>query len=186
MLKKFNYILWNFLLFFVNYNLRKTNNINLNIKNHINAKKFGLNKIKQIHSQSNKISKNNSLIKKTKNIKIVEIKRFLSKLTNSKISIIFINSLSFIKFYYQLEQKNKFLKKDPNIFVNIQKQMLNSYRYHAIYIQDFVNIAFIALVFKNIKLLTDFIGFQFKKLPKNKRQLKLIQLITKTLQIIFL
>ena len=179
-LKSFNKNYIAFLLYYINYKTNIKNNFNLNNKNYFNIKKYSSKKNIVINNKNNK-----NLIKKSKNIKIKEIKKFLSKLTNSKISIIFINSLSFAKFCYYLEQKNEFLKKSPNIFLNIQKQMLSSYRYDAIYIQDFVNIAFISLIFKNIQILTDFIGFQFKKLPKNKRQLKLIQLVTKTLQIIF-
>ena len=58
------------------------------------------------------------------------------------------------------------------------------HRYNAIYIEDFVNLAFIALILKRPQILTQFISTQFKELPKNKRQLKLINFIIKTVQVI--
>ena len=60
--------------------------------------------------------------------------------------------------------------------------MTNRYRYDAIYINDLVNIAFISFLTKNPQFLADFLAFQFKKLPINKKQMKLIQLITQVIK----
>jgi ribosomal protein S3 len=60
--------------------------------------------------------------------------------------------------------------------------MVNRYRYDAIYVNDLVNIAFISILFKNPQFLVEFIAFQFKQLPKNKKQMKLIQLIIQVVQ----
>merc|ERR1711968_186491 len=170
-------------LFYNLYLLNKHKRNYRNFQNYISIKKYknDYNKFKQT-----KVGKNKKKIffNKQAHFKLQHIKKFLSKLTNLKTSVFFINSLSFIKFYYQLEQKDEKIKNNPNILLSVQRQMLNSYRYNAIYIQDFVNVAFISMILKNPKFLTQFIAFQFKKLPKNKRQLKLIQLITKTIQII--
>lgn len=179
-LNKNKYII---VLFYNLYLSNKYKKNNKNFQNYIFTKKYknNNNKFKQIKAGKNK---KKIFFNKQAHFKLQHIKKFLSKLTNLKTSVFFINSLSFIKFYYQLEQKNEKIKSNPNILLSIQRQMLNSYRYNAIYIQDFVNIAFISMILKNPKFLTQFIAFQFKKLPKNKRQLKLIQLITKTIQII--
>lgn len=171
-------ILYNLLI-----DLNNLENKKITLQKHLFSKKYK-NDRKSFNLIKNKQKKKYIFFNKNNNFKLKDIKKFLSKLTNLKTSIFFINSLSFIKFYYYLKQTNTKVKKDPNILLSIQQQMLNTYRYNAIYIQDFVNIAFVSIILKNPKFLTQFIAFQFKKLPKNKRQLKLIQLITKTIQII--
>mgnify|MGYP001949589631 CR=1 FL=1 len=154
-------------------NLNKTKN-NQTFKNFVNNKKY------------NKYNIENKLKIKSPNfyLKLKNIKKFISKFTNSKVSIFFINALSFSKFYYRLSQENEKLKKNLNTIKNIENQMVNRYRYDTIYINDLVNIAFISILLKNPQFLTQFIAFQFKKLPKNKKQMKLIQLITQVIQTI--
>jgi ribosomal protein S3 len=115
-------------------------------------------------------------------LKLKNIKKFISKFTNLKVSIIFINSLSFSRFYYHLDHKNEKLKRDLKTINNIERQMINKYRYDTIYISDLINITFVSMLFKNPQFLVKFIAFQFKKLPKNKKQMKLIQLITQVIQ----
>lgn len=61
--------------------------------------------------------------------------------------------------------------------------MLNRYRYSAIFIKDFLYISFISIFLKDIQVLTNFIGEQFKRLPKNRRQMKLLFFIQQALKI---
>jgi len=116
-------------------------------------------------------------------------KNFLSKITNSKINLIFINALSFSKFFYLIEdevnkkKKKKNKKKEKFNIFKIQKIMLNKYKYHAIFIKDFVHLAFISVLLKNTNCLVQFIGEQFKRLPKNRKQMKLLNFIQQTLKI---
>lgn len=116
-------------------------------------------------------------------------KNFLSKITNSKINLIFINALSFTKFFYLIEddlnkkKKNKNKKKEKFNIFKIQKIMLNKYKYNAIFIKDFVHLAFISVLLKNTNCLVQFMGEQFKRLPKNRKQMKLLNFIQQTLKI---
>lgn len=116
---------------------------------------------------------------------ILKIKKFLTKITNLKINLIFINALSFAKFFYffnsNLKEKNK-KKEKFNVF-KIQQFMVNRYKYDAIFIKDFVYLAFLSVFFKNPVYLVSFIGEQFKRLPKNRKQFKLLKFITQTLKI---
>ena len=61
--------------------------------------------------------------------------------------------------------------------------MINKFKYHAIFIKDFVHLAHISTLLKYTPCLVNFIATQFKLLPKNRKQLKLLSFITKTLKI---
>jgi len=61
--------------------------------------------------------------------------------------------------------------------------MLNRYKYHAIFIKDFIHLAFICFLLKTTPPLVEFIGEQFKRLPKNRKQLKLLTFISQSLKI---
>ena len=115
---------------------------------------------------------------------IIKIKKFLSKITNIKFNLIFINALSFSKFFY-LIQENKNLKKKErrsNILA-IQRMMLNKYKYNAIFIKDFIFLAYITTLLKNPLPLVKFIAHQFKRLPKNRKQLKLLKFLNQSIYI---
>ena len=114
-----------------------------------------------------------------------DIKKFLSLITNSKINLIFINSLSFCKFYY-FSQKKK-IKAETSERFNLwplERYLFNRYKYSAIYIKDFIHLSFITILIKNPQVLVNFIGHQFKHLPKNRKQLKLLSFITQTIKIV--
>lgn len=129
-----------------------------------------------------KIKKNWIASKKNIFSNIANIKKFLSKITNLKINLIFINTLSFVKFFYIISENKKKKKEKFNIF-KIQKLMLNKYKYHAIFIKDFINLTFINVLLKNPSSIVQFIGEQFKRLPKNRKQLKLLTFINQSLKI---
>jgi len=119
---------------------------------------------------------------------INQIKTFLSKLTNLKIKLIFINTLSFTKFFYVFpiieKHKKKKQKKEQRLTVfQLQRNMLTKYKYDAIFIKDFVYITYICLLLKITQPIVNFIGEQFKRLPKNRKQFKLLQFITQSLKI---
>lgn len=112
------------------------------------------------------------------------IKRFLSKITNLKINLVFINALSFAKFYYFiLTTKKKYKKRENFNVLKIQKIMINKFKYDAIFIKDFVYLAFIGILLKNPQCLVTFIAQQFKRLPKNRKQFRLLMFINQTLKI---
>jgi hypothetical protein len=136
------------------------------------------------YAKKSKLKNKKRYILSNKNLyySLSTIKKFLTKITNSKIKLIFINTLSFTKFIYLIEDSKKKKKEKFNI-LQIQKIMLNKFKYNAIFIKDFVHLSFIALLLKNTSILTSFIGEQFKRLPKNRKQLKLLAFINQTLKI---
>ena len=136
------------------------------------------------YNRKNKVKNKKRYILSNKNLyySLSTIKKFLTKITNSKIKLVFINTLSLTKFIYLIEDSKKKKKEKFNI-LQIQKIMLNKFKYNAIFIKDFVHLSFIALLLKNTSILTSFIGEQFKRLPKNRKQLKLLAFINQTLKI---
>ncbi len=131
-----------------------------------------------------KIIKKNIILNKTNKILIPDIKKFLSLITNSKINLIFINSLSFCKFYYFSQKKKRSHSIDRFTLWPLERYLFNRYKYSAIYIKDFIHLSFITILLKNPQVLVNFIGRQFKHLPKNRKQLKLLSFITQTIKIV--
>lgn len=131
---------------------------------------------KKKNSQKSVFSKKNVFFN------ISDIKKFLTKITNLKIKLIFINALSFTKFFYIISENKKKKKEKFNVF-KIQKLMLSKYKYHAIFIKDFIHLTFINVLLKNPASIVNFIAEQFKRLPKNRKQLKLLTFINQSLKI---
>ena len=151
----------------------------------IYLKKFVLKKKILLVKKKNKKIKKNRLFKKNFFFNLKNVKKFLSKLVNSKIQIFFINTLSFTKFFFLFPEKSKTQKKELILNVlHLQKSMLTKYKYDAIFIKDFVHIAFICLLLKITQPIVNFIGEQFKRLPKNRKQFKLLKFINQTLKLI--
>jgi hypothetical protein len=158
-----------------NINVIKNNNFKLKLK-----------KINFLRNKYNNKLKNKIYFNKNLKISLIEIKKFLSLITNSKINIIFINTLSFCKFYYYTQKKNN-KSKQVNERFNIwplQRFLFNRFKYSAIFIKDFIHLTFISVLIKNPQVLVNFIGYQFKHLPKNRKQLKLLSFITQTIKIL--
>ena len=189
---QYNYI------YILNKNYKNTNFFYLNKKNYLNdlknnnklfpKKTKGLTNVQKLIKLNKNHKKKHAKIFFKKELKITlnNLKQFLSKITNSKINLIFINSLSFCKYYYYTQKKKK-KKKQINERYNIwplQRFLFNRYKYSAIYIKDFIHLSFIAILIKNPQILVNFIGHQFKHLPKNRKQLKLLSFITQTIKIL--
>ena len=67
--------------------------------------------------------------------------------------------------------------------LQIQRYMTNRFKYDAIFIKDFIYLAFLGALLKNPQCLVQFIAVQFKRLPKNRKQFRLLNFINQTLQI---
>jgi hypothetical protein len=107
-------------------------------------------------------------------------KEFFNAITQNNLSIFFINSLSLTKFSFQSEIS----KKSSNKFLQqIERELIDKYKYVAIYIQDLVHVSFVAFFLKKPTFLANFIAFQIEKLPKNRRETKMIRFIIKTIKI---
>lgn len=147
---------------------------------YLKQENFNIKKLKRLKTKKNLI-----ITKKNYYTPISKIKKFLIKLTNCKINLIFINALSFTKFFYTImENKKKNKDKEKFNVLKIQRLMLNKFKYHAIFIKDFIHLTFICLLLKETPILVSFIGEQFKRLPKNRKQLKLLTFITQSLKIL--
>jgi hypothetical protein len=81
-------------------------------------------------------------------------------------------------FIYPIKKKsvNKFLSQ-------VERQMIGRYKYVAVYFHDLVRISFLSLFLKKPAFLTSFIGFQISKLPKNRKETKLVKFIIKVVKI---
>ena len=160
-------------------------------RNALNRKKLPKNKIKHLIKLRTSLNlKKKKYLKcfAKKNLKssIKNIKKVLSLISNSKINLIFINRLSFCKFYYYTQKKSinkNYINERFNIWP-LQRFLFNRYKYTAIFIKDFIHLAFITILMKNPQVLVNFIGYQFKHLPKNRKQLKLLSFITQTIKIL--
>ena len=160
-------------------------------RNSLNKKTLPKNKIKHLLKLRSRITLKKKkylkcFAKKNLNSSIKNIKKVLSLISNSKINLIFINSLSFCKFYYYTQKKSinkNYINERFNIWP-LQRFLFNRYKYTAIFIKDFIHLAFITILMKNPQVLVNFIGYQFKHLPKNRKQLKLLSFITQTIKIL--
>ena len=112
--------------------------------------------------------------------KFTQLNTFFSFLFKNSTALFFINALSLTKFafIYPLKKRsvNKFLKE-------VEREMIAKFKYIAVYIQDLVRICFLSLFLKKPAFLTSFIGFQIAKLPKNRKETKLIRFIIKVVKI---
>lgn len=135
-----------------------------------------------------KIFKVKRVVKRNNYITLERQKELVSFLLNKKVSIFYINALSLSRFAFTFLSKNntfnKDKKKSSNIFLqNIVREMVNRYKYVAIYIKDLVYIGFISLFLKKATFLANFIAFQIKKLPKNRKETKFIRFIIKVVKV---
>jgi ribosomal protein S3 len=94
----------------------------------------------------------------------------------TKVELTFINILSFIKFYLTLI-------KNPDYLIALEKQIINFYRYDIKLLRDAVNLTYGALLLKQPQTLANFIAYQLRCTPRNRRQSKLVQFYKKILSL---
>jgi ribosomal protein S3 len=119
---------------------------------------------------------------KKKNFKL--IKKSLSELTSTKIHLVIINALSFLKFYEYLHEYSKLYKLTRQAEYErtfLSNQMISFYRYDVKLISDAINVIYIALILKQPLFLAQFIGYQFRKTPRNYRFGKIIQFLNQNI-----
>jgi hypothetical protein len=143
-------------------------------------------KKKTLTSQLNirKSLTNEKLILQNNYIKFNQNKEALSVLTNKKVKIFFINALSLTKYAFNLERKiEKKEKRSPTLFLqNIDRDMINKYKYVGIYIKDLIRVCFIGMFLKKATFMAKFIAFQIAKLPRNRRETSFIRFIVKVVK----
>lgn len=143
-------------------------------------KNFLRKKIKKV-----KVKKYESFVLKNNNYKSIKlIKKSLSELTNAKIYLIMVNTLSFIKFYEYLHEYSNLYKSNKQSEyerTNLTTQMISFYRYDVKLINDAINVIYITLILKQPLFLAQFIGYQLKKTPRNYRFGKIVQFLSQTI-----
>jgi len=124
--------------------------------------------------------KEKKLVQSGLNVKFNQLNNFFSFLFKNITSLYFINALSLAKFAFIYPIKKKSVYKFLN---QVEREMIGRYKYVAVYIQDLVRICFLSLFLKKPTFLASFIGFQISKLPKNRKETKLIRFIMKVVKI---
>jgi hypothetical protein len=124
--------------------------------------------------------KEKKLIKKNSYLPFKRQKELLFLLLNRKVSIFYINALSLCRFGFL----RGITKKSSSLYLqSIEREMIDRYKYVAIYIKDLVKISFISLFLKKATFLASFIAFQMEKLPRNRKETKFIRFIVKVVKI---
>ena len=131
-------------------------------------------KTKKLNWKEKKLKPINSILNSN------QLNSVVSQILKTNISLFFINALGLAQFSFFLTKKNKLGR---HFLRNIDNNMISRYKYIAVYIQDLIRISFISLFFKNPTFLANFIGFQIAKLPKNRKETKLLKFIIKLVKI---
>jgi hypothetical protein len=112
------------------------------------------------------------------------IKKFLKVLTNKNIQIFYINALSLTKYAFNYERViEKKENRSPTLFLqNIDRDLINKYKYIGIYIKDLIRICFIGMFLKKPQFIAKFLAFQISKLPRNRKETSFIRFIIKVVK----
>lgn len=124
--------------------------------------------------------KEKKLVQTGLNPKFNQLNKFFSFLFKNSTSLFFINALSLTKFAFVYPLKKKSVHKFLN---QVEREMIERYKYVAVYIQDLVRVSFLSLFLKKPAFLASFIGFQIAKLPKNRKETKLVRFIIKVVKV---
>ena len=120
-----------------------------------------------------------------------QIKNRLSLITNSNFVFYKINALSLTRFTFERDrlvdiQKNRIRikkKTTAHFLKQLQQKRESRYRYVANYVKDLVRITFFCLFLKKASFLANFYAFRLTKLPRKRKETKLIHFLAKTLKI---
>jgi len=161
---------------------KKQLNSNLWFKNYQKLWKFRLKKQK-INKQKlyrRLYWKQKKLINIKSNLSLKNINKYFSVFLGEKVSIIFINALALTKFAHVYPMK----KRNVQRFINyIEREMIQRYKYVAIYIQDFVRICYLSFFLKKPTFIANFMGYQLAYLPRNRKETRFIRFLIKVLKI---
>lgn len=150
-------------------------------KNHLVSAKSNFVKVRNLRkkalwAEKKLVQKNISIISP----KFKQINKFFSFIFKTNTTIYFINALALTKFSFVFPEKKKSVQKFLN---QIEREMIERYKYIAVYIQDLVRVSFLSLFLKKPTFLATFIAFQMAKLPRNRKETKLTRFIIKVVKI---
>lgn len=114
------------------------------------------------------------------NYKLENIHKYFSLVLKSNVSLVFINALALTKYAYNYAAT----KKGAQRFLNyIEREMIQRYKYIAVYIQDFIRVCFFSFFLKKPTFVAQFMGFQLAELPRNRKETRFIRFLIKVLKI---
>ncbi len=134
-------------------------------------------KRKQIFSDKIRLTENYTQLKENRNA--------LGLLINKKINFFFINALALTKYAYNVQRKwDKKPTRSPNKYLqNLDRDLINRYKYVAIYIKDFIRVCFIGMFLKKPTFITRFIAFLISELPRNRKETTFLKCVMKIVRI---
>jgi ribosomal protein S3 len=120
-----------------------------------------------------------------------DVKKALRIITKSKVHLVMINALSFVKFNYRINNNQTLnnnevtsndwkLKRKYFAIAKLEEKLNRRYKYTAVLVKDLVNMCFITMFLKKPTALVKFIGYQVQQLPSNRNQIKFLRFIMKT------
>lgn len=120
-----------------------------------------------------------------------QIKKRISILTNSTFSFYKLNALSLTRFQFEMTRVKENIKnprraknkKSIEFLDELEKKRSSRYRNVAIYIKDIVRITFFARFLKKARFLANFYAFLLSKLPRKRKETKLIKFLLTTLKV---
>ncbi len=114
-----------------------------------------------------------------------ENRNALGLLINKKINFFFINALALTKYAYNVQRKwDKKPTRSPNKYLqNLDRDLINRYKYVAIYIKDFIRVCFIGMFLKNPTFISRFIAFLISELPRNRKETTFLKCVMKIVRI---
>ena len=120
------------------------------------------------------------IVNSNKYLSLNRQKQFLSFFLGSKTMLYFVNALSLSKFSFEPGIN----KSTANTYLSaIEREMVNKYKYTAIYIKDLVYISYLSFFLKKASFLVKFIAFQLEKLPKNRKETKFLSFVKKVVKV---
>jgi hypothetical protein len=166
------------------FNLKNLTKIltNFSEQEHIYEKRFSFLKKKKKRNQETLemetfLWKEKKLQQNEKLFVLKDLHKIFSLILGNQTSLIFINALTLTKYSFKgkIKRANYFLSK-------VERDLIQKYKYIAIYIQDFVRICFFSIFLKRLTFLTNFLGFQLSKLPKNRKETKFIRFLIRVIK----
>ena len=174
-------------------------NTKIKRKNRVKTKKYNLIKDQTIRDKPlNKVSSFIYKLMPTQfnesylNYKTTEqVKKRVSILTHSRFSFYKLNAVSLTRFQYEcarikeISKKKLIIKKktSANFLKELERKIESRYRYTAIYIKDLVRITFFCIYLKNATFLANFYAFILSKLPRKRKETKLIKFFLTILKV---
>lgn len=170
--------------------LFKLKNLNKKLSKYLLSRRYkSINFLKNVYIRRRRFKRKGRFTDKvriTENYtKLKENRNALGLLINKKVNFFFINALALTKYAYNVQRKwDKKPKRSPNRYLqNLERDLINKFKYVAIYIKDFIRICFIGMFLKKPTFIARFIAFLIAELPKNRKETTFLRCVMKIVRI---